>query len=797
METLQFQPLQSIVEQQFWGELGDLKLHKLKLQEGPLPITAQYTVNNRTELPGYLSVDPKSLLPAAIAAAAVPGSVGGAARPSQGPSRTALTTVEVASRIWDAIESGEAERSPQDLQRLVLLAYCDLKHYKYHYWFAFPALKPPSAFTAAPAVSLAVHFGSTADQVLAACSAFTADHPGHPCWLVSVSSSLADGSGSVGDPPVAAVPLAVWQQLQAQQRLRQPHEAGELQQQGERADVCLAVVDCGNLPEHPAWPLRNVLLMAAARWRVEKLTVLCLRQRKGLFDGQASIVLRVALPELPAEYSPEAVGGWELNKHNKQGPRMADLGASFDPQRLASSAVDLNLSLMRWRAAPALDVGRIGATKCLLLGAGTLGCSVARTLLGWGVRHVTFVDNSRVAYSNPVRQSLYNFEDCLGGGKPKAQAAADALRCIFPGVTADGIALSIPMPGHPIAEAELDKVKADIARLEALVTHHDVIFLLTDTRESRWLPTLLAAAAGKLAINSALGFDGFMVMRHGAPPLTPAPLAASPAVPAVAGAEEGTRQASGLRGQPLEQEQQQQQQQTEEGEEEVDVMVSGQGYGGAVEGPQHGQQEAAVRGAGQGPRLGCYFCNDVVAPVNSTVDRTLDQQCTVARPGLSSIAGALAVELMAATLAHPMGLYAPAAGTPASSQVAEQHELPLGEVPHMIRGQLGGFSQMCLSGQAFRQCTACSEAVVARYREEGHAFLLQGLADPGFLEDLTGLTELHRASEALLAVSANRWEQVPQVVEGWDSEGEAAGGAGQEEGALSGNEGDGDGWEEL
>lgn len=40
--------------------------------------------------------------------------------------------------------------------------------------------------------------------------------------------------------------------------------------------------------------------------------------------------------------------------------------------------------------------------RCLLLGAGTLGCSVARTLLGWGVRRVTFVDNSRVAYSNPV-----------------------------------------------------------------------------------------------------------------------------------------------------------------------------------------------------------------------------------------------------------------------------------------------------------------------------------------------------------------------------------------------------------
>ena len=36
---------------------------------------------------------------------------------------------------------------------------------------------------------------------------------------------------------------------------------------------------------------------------------------------------------------------------------------------------------MRWRAVPGLDVARMRTTRCLLLGAGTLGCHVARTLL--------------------------------------------------------------------------------------------------------------------------------------------------------------------------------------------------------------------------------------------------------------------------------------------------------------------------------------------------------------------------------------------------------------------------------
>lgn len=44
----------------------------------------------------------------------------------------------------------------------------------------------------------------------------------------------------------------------------------------------------------------------------------------------------------------------------------------------------------------------------------------------------------------------------------------------------------------------IDQVKNDIEKLKQLIDNHEVVFLLMDTRESRWLPTLLAAVNNKV-----------------------------------------------------------------------------------------------------------------------------------------------------------------------------------------------------------------------------------------------------------------------------------------------------------
>jgi len=118
-----------------------------------------------------------------------------------------------------------------------------------------------------------------------------------------------------------------------------------------------------------------------------------------------------------------------------------------------------------------------------------------------------------VSYSNPVRQTLFTFEDCLNGGRPKAEAAAERLKAVYPGVNATGHVMSIPMPGHAVSGATEDAARASTAKLDQLIEEHDAVFLLTDSREAGG-PTLSLSLSLSCARVCACAWSNHEHARH-------------------------------------------------------------------------------------------------------------------------------------------------------------------------------------------------------------------------------------------------------------------------------------------
>lgn len=248
------------------------------------------------------------------------------------------------------------------------------------------------------------------------------------------------------------------------------------------------------------WDLRNFLAFLSITCDSSEKTfcnIMCKTK------GGTKMLFKFCIPK----YSHEdfRLIGWEKHK-------VCDLSSILDLSKIVSQANDLNLKLMKWKMWETLDTDKISNTRCLLLGAGTLGCSIARLLIGWGFTNLTFVDNGVVSYSNPNRQSLYDVDDCVDR-KFKAIASVEKLLKINPSLTnCVGHVGTIPCPDHIV----LDEQKSfdDFTMLENLIATSDVVFTLTDDRESRWLPVVLTSMHhNKILINVALGFETYLVSR--------------------------------------------------------------------------------------------------------------------------------------------------------------------------------------------------------------------------------------------------------------------------------------------
>lgn len=138
-----------------------------------------------------------------------------------------------------------------------------------------------------------------------------------------------------------------------------------------------------HLPSNPGWPLRNFLALIYSKWNLKSVDFLCYRENRGFADLRLSLVGTALIDDPKGFRDPSCMPnpvGWEL-KRGKKFYKTINLAKSMDPTRLAISAADLNLRLMRWRALPSLNINMLSSLKCLLLGAGTLGCQVARMLM--------------------------------------------------------------------------------------------------------------------------------------------------------------------------------------------------------------------------------------------------------------------------------------------------------------------------------------------------------------------------------------------------------------------------------
>ncbi|KAL4927442.1 putative autophagy ubiquitin-activating enzyme ApgG [Aspergillus undulatus] len=585
--------------------------------------------------------------------------------------------------IWDAINDGTVYSCPSLLSSFVIISYADLKKYKFYYWFGFPALHSDPSWVPLEDGDKGTEPATGGIRRAQAKQLPSADNS-------ALSEAVQEWARGI-DARQRGFFLACRIKAHADHAVSwkiaplSSYEDGFFEgARFEDSFTCFA--DPSNYDEAPGWMLRNLLVLVKRRWGVSKTQILRYRDGPSQRDQGRSTVVTLGLKK-PQSSESQAnndemprVTGWERNPAGKLAGRYVDLTEYLDPKRLADQSVDLNLKLMKWRISPNLDLEKIKATKCLLLGAGTLGSYVARNLMAWGVRKITFVDNGSVSFSNPVRQPLFDFTDCLEGGAKKAYRAAQALSEIYPGVDSVGHVLAVPMAGHPVIDAE--KTRAEFDVLKKLIDDHDVIFLLMDTRESRWLPTIMGKAAGKIVMNAALGFDTFVVMRHGV-------------------AHEGKL----------------------------------------------------------GEELGCYFCNDVVAPLNSQKDQTLDQQCTVTRPGVAAIASALLVELLVSLLQHPLGA---AAGAP-QTEDHDQDGHPLGLVPHQIRGFLSTFQNVSVVGRSYKCCSACSGSIINEYKKKEWEFVQRALNEAGYVEELSGLKEVQQTAEATLADI--EWDEDSEVEE--------------------------------
>lgn len=124
-------------------------------------------------------------------------------------------------------------------------------------------------------------------------------------------------------------------------------------------------------------------------------------------------------------------------------------------------------------------------------------------------------------------------------------------------------------------------------------------------------------------------------------------------------------------------------------------------------------------------------------------------------------------ELLVSILQHPLKARAPidsskvqSSATPSHPSLPPNFTHPLGIIPHTIRGYLNNFNNIQVEGKPYDCCSACSDKIIDLYESDPWGFVQKALNERGYVEDVSGLSEVQRKADA----AAEELE--------WDSEGE-------------------------
>uniref|UniRef100_A0A8D8MEW5 Ubiquitin-like modifier-activating enzyme ATG7 n=1 Tax=Culex pipiens TaxID=7175 RepID=A0A8D8MEW5_CULPI len=450
--NVKFIPPKSFVHLDFWFKFADVKLNVDKLSDAPRHLFASINSTSSTQpvieidCTGFNSqpTDKMGMFPCH-------GILINKNTKEEfiNTNKSKLLT-DVSNHYYAQLFSKKTLENSSELVFFILFSFADLKTHKYLYWFAFPVFRD-------------VFFKKGQTYTLLS-SKFQRDK------LFSFElqfKMFLEKSNEL---------FFVYNSKESRfYRLSEIINHEDLSKNLKSVDLNYTFFCCTDLcfDKDPSWLLRQFLgYIAMSCPQITQKTINCICLKNNV---ASSIVFTLEIQSTDLNLEKPLWVGWETN-NGRLIPRSVDMSKIMDPLKMVEKSINLNLTLMKWRLVPNLNLDIISTTKYLLLGAGTLGCGVARSLL--------------------------------------------------------------------------------------------------------------------MVITVALGFDTFLVIRHGS---------------------------------------------------KSENRVKPNLIKGFKEIP--------------GTYLGCYFCNDIVAPGNSMKDRTLDQQCTVTRPAVSYIASSLAVELTISLLQHKHRMY--------------------------------------------------------------------------------------------------------------------------------------------